>query len=55
MSGKTKMAATYRSKPFTCKKDGRQFDGLADLQKHITIEHMQKGEITSPDAITKID
>ncbi|AFU59506.1 hypothetical protein Ngar_c25840 [Candidatus Nitrososphaera gargensis Ga9.2] len=49
------MAATYRPKTFTCKKDGKQFDSLADLQKHITIEHLQKGEVTSPDAITKID
>ena len=45
------MAATYTSKPFTCKKDGKEFNSLADLQKHITIEHMQKGEITSLDAI----
>jgi hypothetical protein len=44
------MVATYASKPFTCKKDGKQFDSLQDLQKHITIEHMQKGEINSPDA-----
>jgi hypothetical protein len=44
------MVATNVSKPFTCKKDGKQFDSLADLQKHITIEHMQKGDITAPDA-----
>lgn len=33
------------SKHFTCRSCGMKFDDLADMQKHITIEHHQKGDV----------
>jgi hypothetical protein len=33
------------SRHFTCRSCGMKFDDLGDMQKHITIEHNQKGDI----------
>jgi hypothetical protein len=33
------------SKYFRCRSCGKEFDSLGDMQKHILIEHMQKGDI----------
>lgn len=33
------------SKYFRCRSCGKAFDNLGDMQKHIMVEHMQKGDI----------
>jgi len=33
------------SKYFKCRSCGKEFDSLGDMQIHIMIEHMQKGDI----------
>jgi len=33
------------SKYIRCRSCGKEFDSLGDMQKHILIEHMQKGDI----------
>lgn len=33
------------SKYFKCRSCGKTFDNLGDMQKHIMIEHQQKGDI----------
>lgn len=33
------------SKHLTCRSCRLQFDNLGDLQRHITIEHHQKGDV----------
>ena len=38
--------ATTHSK-FTCKICGKTFDSLGDMQRHSTVEHIQKGEVPS--------
>jgi hypothetical protein len=30
---------------FTCRSCGMKFDSLGDMQKHITVEHHQKGDV----------
>lgn len=35
------------SKYYKCRSCGKKFDNFADMQKHIMIEHMQKGDIPS--------
>jgi hypothetical protein len=32
------------SKYFKCRSCGKEFDSFGDMQKHIMIEHMQKGD-----------
>jgi predicted nucleic acid-binding Zn ribbon protein len=31
-----------KSSPYRCTECGQRFDSLGDMQRHITIEHMQK-------------
>ena len=33
------------SKHLTCRSCGMKFDNIGDMQKHITIEHHQKGDV----------
>ena len=33
------------SKYYKCRSCGMQFDNLGDMQRHILVEHMQKGDI----------
>jgi hypothetical protein len=33
------------SKYFKCRSCGKEFDGFGDMQRHIMMEHMQKGDI----------
>ncbi len=33
------------SRYFKCRSCGKEFDSFGDMQKHIMIEHMQKGDI----------
>jgi hypothetical protein len=33
------------SKYFKCRSCGKEFDNFGDMQKHIMIDHMQKGDI----------
>jgi hypothetical protein len=33
------------AKHLVCRSCGMKFDNLGDMQKHITVEHHQKGEI----------
>jgi protein-arginine kinase activator protein McsA len=33
------------SQNFTCRSCGMKFDTLGDMQKHITVEHHQKGDV----------
>jgi hypothetical protein len=35
------------SKYFKCRSCGMQFDNFGDMQRHILVEHMQKGDIIS--------
>jgi hypothetical protein len=35
------------SKYYKCRSCGMQFDNLGDMQRHILVEHMQKGDIIS--------
>jgi hypothetical protein len=44
----TKENASYNedlSKYFKCRSCGKEFDGFGDMQRHIMMEHMQKGDI----------
>jgi hypothetical protein len=34
----------YLSRYFKCRSCGKEFDSFGDMQKHIMIEHMQKGD-----------
>jgi hypothetical protein len=31
--------------PYTCRSCGMKFDSFGDTQRHILVEHMQKGDI----------
>jgi hypothetical protein len=33
------------SQYFTCRSCGMKFDSFGDMQRHILVEHMQKGDI----------
>jgi hypothetical protein len=33
------------SKHFTCRSCGMKFDNFGDMQRHITVEHHQKGDV----------
>jgi hypothetical protein len=33
------------SQYYTCRSCGMKFDNFGDMQKHILVEHMQKGDI----------
>jgi hypothetical protein len=33
------------SELFKCRSCGKEFDSFGDMQKHITVEHMQKADI----------
>jgi hypothetical protein len=33
------------SRYYTCRSCGMKFDSFGDMQKHILVEHMQKGDI----------
>jgi hypothetical protein len=35
------------SKYYKCRSCGMQFDNLGDMQRHILVEHMQKGDVIS--------
>jgi hypothetical protein len=45
MTASTKDATT--SDRFTCQVCGKLFDSLGDMQRHATVEHIQKGEVPS--------
>jgi protein-arginine kinase activator protein McsA len=38
------------SQYYTCRSCGMKFDNFGDMQKHILVEHMQKGDIPSEDS-----
>ena len=43
----TKENSSYNedlSRYFKCRSCGKEFDSFGDMQKHIMIEHMQKGD-----------
>ncbi|HZD81838.1 MAG TPA: hypothetical protein VE076_03080 [Nitrososphaeraceae archaeon] len=35
------------SQYYTCRSCGSKFDSFGDMQRHILVEHMQKGDIPS--------
>lgn len=37
--------ASENSQDTRCPVCGKKFDSVAEVQKHLTVEHMQKGEI----------
>jgi hypothetical protein len=41
------------SKYYTCRSCGRKFDSFGDMQRHILVEHMQKGDIPSEEESEK--
>jgi len=41
------------SKYFTCRSCGMKFDSFGDMQRHILVEHMQKGDIISDEKSEK--
>jgi hypothetical protein len=41
------------SKYYTCRSCGRKFDSFGDIQRHILVEHMQKGDIPSEEESEK--
>ena len=41
------------SQYYTCRSCGMKFDNFADMQKHILVEHMQKGDIPSEEELKK--
>jgi protein-arginine kinase activator protein McsA len=41
------------SQYFTCRSCGMKFDSFGDMQRHILVEHMQKGDIISDEKSEK--
>jgi hypothetical protein len=37
--------ATYTQDPVQCSVCGRQFDDMAEMQRHMLTEHLQKGDL----------
>ena len=45
-------SGSARQTNYTCKICSRTFENLGDLQRHSTVEHMQKGEVHSDSQTT---
>ena len=43
------------SQYYTCRSCGMKFDSFGDMQRHILVEHMQKGDIISKEESEKLD
>ena len=41
------------SQYYTCRSCGSKFDSFGDMQRHILVEHMQKGDIPSEEESEK--
>jgi hypothetical protein len=41
------------SEYYTCRSCGMKFDSFGDMQRHILVEHMQKGDIISDEESEK--
>jgi hypothetical protein len=41
------------SQYYTCRSCGMKFDSFGDMQRHILVEHMQKGDIPSEEGEPK--
>ena len=46
-SGKSSADREGNVTDFKCEICGKHFDSLGDMQRHTTVEHIQKGEIPS--------
>jgi uncharacterized membrane protein YvbJ len=43
----TSEAVDTQDDPVQCRKCGRQFDDMAQMQRHMLTEHLQRGDIPS--------